>query len=197
MTEELFYIPTKKYVYFDDKGEVLSISNSNRSEGNFIEVAQDVVINILKGIDQPSAFCVTYDTLEKKHIFKRKATENNFSVIVNDNMYNIPCVDDMTDYDIKLMQDFSNQEWKLSLHNGIKYNLLANASSYDAILYFSITRSNDPHELYHYFTVTINDLLQHDEIKIPFKSQFELDKREISVYTFKKFNVYCRGVIND
>jgi hypothetical protein len=197
MTEELFYIPTKKYVYFDDKGEISSISNSNSLEGNFIEVAQEVVINILKGIDQPSAFCVTYDTLEKKHIFKRKATENNFSVIVNDNMYNIPFIGDTIDYDIKLMQDFLNQEWRLVLHNGIKYNLLANASFYDTILYFSITKKNDPHELYHYFTVTINDLLQHDEIKIPFKSQFELDKSDISVYTFKKFNVYCRGVIND
>lgn len=197
MTEELFYIPTKKYIYFDENGEVLSISNSNSKEGNHIEVEQDVVLDILKGKDQPNNFCVTYDTVEKTHVFRRKATENNFSVYVNDNMHCIPYNENIVDYDIKLIQDLVNEEWHLKIHNAIKQNLLQTNSSFDTMLYFSVTRRNDPHELYHYFTVTINDLLQNDYIKIPFTSHFELDKNEISVYTFKKFEIYCRGVLND
>lgn len=196
MTEELFYIVTTKYIYFDDNGEILSISNSNKKDGNFIEVDQNDVIDILKGKDQPTNYCVVYDTLKKKHIFKRKATENDFSIIVNDNMYKIPYMETIDDYDVKLIQDVINNQWVISLHNSLKENL-KQQTSYNTMLYFSVTRKNDPIILYHYFTVPMHDLIENDNIKVSFSSHFELDKDEISVYTFKKFEIYCRGVIND
>jgi hypothetical protein len=65
MTEEILYVPTKKYVYYDNNGSILSISNRITSDDPYIEVENTEVKSITDGQDQITNFRVEYDTLLK------------------------------------------------------------------------------------------------------------------------------------
>ena len=58
MTEDVIYIPTDKYVYYDENGEITSVGNSNNTEGNYIVLPLDRVINFLTGKENTNSYAV-------------------------------------------------------------------------------------------------------------------------------------------
>ena len=73
----------------------------------------------------------------------------------------------------------------IKFHDQIDINLLSIAS-----LSFSITKENDPHELYRVFQINLNSL---EDYKIPMICDEEL--LENSVYTLKRFDSYSIEII--
>lgn len=194
MNDELLYVPTKKYVYFDDFGELVAVSNNNKEVGNYIEVEQADVIDIITGNEQPSHFCISFDGIEKKYVLKSKTKEIENKFSIKNNISKIES--NVTNADIVIKQDVKNKCWIINLDNKIKKTIKLKEHSYKSLLHFAVTEKNDPHVLYHYFVIYLEDLINKSTVKIPFNSQKEQDKENISVYTNKKFQNYSRKFVN-
>jgi len=166
-------IPTKKYVYFDNNGNILSISGSNASAGQFVEVEFNDVINLINGKENITSYIVVYDISKKTYVSKYKSTSPDISII----------------------QDIKHKTWNFLIDPTLKENLLSQNLSLDKILYFHITRKNDPHELYRTLTVNIATLVDDRTFSISFESENELDDDNISVYTVKRLQSYYHEVI--
>lgn len=189
------YIPTKKYVYFNENGDILSVANNNKENGNYVEIDQDEVIDILKGLEQLSNFSVVFDGIEKKYILKNKKIEETITFSIKNNIHEIE--NNLKNPDITIKQNLKKSCWTIILDNKIKKEMLIKDNSYKTLLHFGVTAKNDPHELYHYFTVNFDDLIKVPHIEIPFKSQKECNVDNTSVYTIKKFQTYSRKLINE
>jgi hypothetical protein len=49
MSNNLLYVSTKRYVYFDDDGNLTAVSNVNTEPGNYIEVEFSDIENLITG----------------------------------------------------------------------------------------------------------------------------------------------------
>ena len=87
-----------------------------------------------------------------------------------------------------------DKEWQFMLDQGIKDNFKNNKISFNKNLSFSITRYNDPHRLENFLNLSMEQLIKED-VKIPLKSQIELDSDALSVYTVKRLETYYHEVI--
>lgn len=196
MEEDVLFVPTTKYVYFDDFGEIISVANSNKVKGNFIEVEQGAVVDIINGIEQPSSYCVIYDGIEKKYILKNKNLEEIYSITVRDNIHEI-CEFNLIDADIFIKQNTIDKKWTIELNQQVINNVIStNKSFFNTNLHFAITRRNDPHELYRNFSISFEQLID-SSVDIPFASQEECSVDKVSVYTIKKFKKYSREAVNE
>lgn len=196
MTEELFYIPTKKYVYYDENGTILSITNRIVSDDPYIEVENSDVKTIINGQDQITNFCVEYDTLTKKYVLKHKKINNKTFISIKDNIFQIPnnAVDD---YDLKILRDNINKQWIIELDKELRENLKTTYSNYSNVMHFSITEKNDPNCLLQMITIRVKDLVNNKSLKIKFSKENAFDNKEISVYTVRKFQTYSYEEINE
>ena len=77
-----FYIPILKYVYFDEDGNLLSVSNNNLEEGSYFETTYDEVKNLISGKEQFSHYVVLFDTIKKSYILKHRF-KNRLKNILN------------------------------------------------------------------------------------------------------------------
>jgi len=82
-------IPTKKYVYFDNSGNILSISGSNASAGQFVEVEFNDVINLINGKENITSYIVVYDISKKTYVLKEKFSNEEIIFNVNDQIHQI------------------------------------------------------------------------------------------------------------
>jgi hypothetical protein len=195
MVLDEIYVPTERYVYYNDEGEILSISNTNETDGNYIVVELDKVINFLTGKESSSMYLVVYDTLIKQHVLKLKyqADENAFRV--NDDIYEVKKISKQNP-DLTIIQDVKNKKWIFEVNDGLKAYLKSQKVNYNRALYFSITRKNDPHDLYHLITLDFKKLIEQNSVEIPFKYQTEESIDNLSVYTTKRFENYLYEVKN-
>jgi hypothetical protein len=186
-------IPTKKYVYFDNNGNILSISGSNTSDGQFVEVDLNDVINLINGTENITSYIVVYDISKKTYVLKEKFSNEEIIFNVNDQIHQVPKIKS-TSPDIGIIQNIKYKTWNFLIDTTLKENLLSQNLSLDKILYFHITRKNDPHELYRTLTVNIATLVEDPAFSIEFTSENELDDSNISVYTVKRLQSYYHGV---
>lgn len=82
---------------------------------------------------------------------------------------------------------------ELLLDDVLSENLKKQTVRFSSKLNFSITRKNDPHQLYHYFVIDLETL--ESDYTIPFVSDLELDADNVSVYTTKRLETYYHEVI--
>ena len=188
-----FYIPILKYVYFDEDGNLLSVSNNNLEEGSYFETTYDEVKNLISGKEQFSHYVVLFDTIKKFYILKHRFNEEDIMFDINNQIYLIS-KRVISRPDLLIIQNIKDKEWQFMLDQGIKDNFKNNKISFNKNLSFSITRYNDPHRLENFLNLSMEQLIKED-VKIPFKSQIELDSDALSVYTVKRLETYYHEVI--
>lgn len=195
MSESVIYVSTKRYVGFDEAGEITSVSNS-KPDGLFLALELNEVVNFLTGKETTSSYVVIYDTLEKKNVLKAKyyADETSYSIV--DDIFNVPRKIDKKP-DLVITQNIQQKQWQFTVDSGLLTYLQSQAFAYERKLQFSITRKNDPHELYQLIIINFNDLVKNGNLKIPFKYELEENDKDVSVYTTKRFETYVYEVIND
>ena len=195
METPIITIPTKKYVYFDEAGNVLAVSNSNSQSGNFIEVEQEEVIEVLKGNEPISAYHVAFDTMLKKYKFKHKFIADTHILDISQDIYEIPF--NTVDPDITIVEDQKEKQWIVIIDDKILQEVENKTSYFNFNLQFSVTNFNDPMTLQQFIKIELKELIACKTIKIPFDSKLEVDKNRLSVYTIKKFDSYSRKVIHE
>lgn len=191
----IIYVPTKKYVYFDEDGNLLSVGNSNSEPGSFIEVEEADVINLITGKEQFYHYQVLFDTVKKNYILKHRFNEEDVTFDINTQIHKIPR-NDTYRADLKITQDIKNKVWRFELDMAIKDNFRNKKLSFSKPLVFSITRYNDPHQLEKYVSITFEQILDTPH-ELSFDSQIELDPNGLSVYTIKRLETYYHEVINE
>lgn len=191
---DILYVPTKKYVYFDDKGNILSVSNTNKAEGNYVETDIEDVRNLITGKEQFFHYHVTFDTAKKTYILKHVYDEDDYHYDVNDRIHCLSRTQN-DKADLTVQQDTKNKSWKFILDDEIKTNIKIKKIYYNKPLLFSITRKNDPNQLERIITLNIRDLVDKDVHEIPFEFEIELDSNALSVYTTKRLESYYHEVI--
>lgn len=194
---DIIRVPTKKYVFFDKGGKILSISNNTRNkEHQYIEVEKAEVEDILNGKQSVESFCVVYDTLDKTYRLMHKNINERSWVSIVDSIFEIP-QETNDNYDIKIIQDQKNYCWIFELAPGIKESVSKGSAEHGGWLNFSVTSKGDPHELYQMLRVKFVDLVINSSVRIPYYSQNKFDIDEISVYTMKRFENYHYEVVDE
>ena len=196
MTEDVIYIPTEKYVYYDENGEITSVGNFSNTEENYIVLPLDRVINFLTGKENTNSYVVIYDTLLKQHVLKLKYHADETAFRIDDDIFKIPKTTEQKP-DLIVTQDIKNKKWIFSVDDGLKSYIQSASVSYNKKIQFSVTRKNDPHDLYHLIIIDFDKLIQQGILEIPFEYQTEESADDISVYTTKRFETYVYEVKND
>lgn len=191
---EILYVSTKRYVYFDDEGNLTAIANINSEPGNYVEVEFADIINLITGKEQFFHYYVAFDTVTKSYVLKHKFNEEDFTFDVNNQIYKIPRNSSKTD--IKIIQDVKNKKWKITLDNVIRDNFKSKKMIFTKSLNFSFTAYNDPHQLEKFLVVDLNQLIETD-IEFEFENQIELDPTALSVYTIKRLETYSHEVVDE
>lgn len=186
-----FSIPTTRYVYFDQDGEITAIANNKQGDVNFIVVNIDDVYNLITGKEVLSNYNVLFDPVVKKHVLRNKFIEEDIQFDINNQIYKIPTSKPKRP-DFTIQQDCVNKCWKVKLDSLLEENLKSESLDFSTKLNISITSKNDPHNLHQYFTV---DLKTYNDLEIPFVSDLELDVTKISVYTTKRLETYYHEVL--
>jgi len=196
MTEDVIYIPTEKYVYYDENGEITSVGNFSNTEENYIVLPLDRVINFLTGKENTNSYVVIYDTLLKQHVLKLKYHADETAFRIDDDIFKIPKTTEQKP-DLTVTQDIKNKKWIFSVDDGLKSYIQSASVLYNRKIQFSVTRKNDPHDLYHLIIIDFDKLIQQGILEIPFEYQTEESADDISVYTTKRFETYVYEVKND
>lgn len=193
MNEPTMTIPTQKYVYFDNDGNLLSVSNTNTEHGNFIQVELSEIENILSGKEQFWHYQVIFDTIKKTYILKHVFNDEKINLDVNVDVHKI--TRNIIDRpDLIVIQNIAEKKWQFCLDKAIKENFKTKNVHLDKTLTFSITRYNDPHQLEKFFSMRIGELLSSDTVEFDFESEIELDANALSVYTTKRLETYLHEV---
>jgi len=193
---DILYISNKKFVYFDDNGNLLSVGNSNTDDGLYIEVDTSEVYNLITGQEQFHTYQVIFDTIKKSHVLKHRFNDEEVVFNINTQVHRVP--NHTYDYrpDLTVIQDIKNSKWIFKLDESIKENLKTKKVSLDRPLMFSITRFNDPHQLERCIVISLTDLIYKD-FEIAFENQIEHRSELLSVYTIKRLETYYHEVINE
>jgi hypothetical protein len=192
---EVIVIPRKRYVYFDDTGNILSISNTIAAAGNYIQVPDEEVEGLISGKEQMYHYQVIFDTITKTYALRHKYNDEDTVFNVNNQIHQIKRKKSHRP-DIRVIQDLPKKQWKIMLDKGIRENFKEHSISIDKSLMFSITKYNDPHILERVIVLRLRELIKNYSIKIPFETKIELDPTALSVYTVKRLESYQHEVIN-
>jgi hypothetical protein len=191
---DIIYVQTQRYVYFDDAGNILSVSNNNTTLGNCIAVELEDIDTLLSGKEQFWHYQVIFDNIKKSYVLKHVYNNEPINLNINVDIYKVPSVA-LSQPDLIVQQDIKNRTWRFKLDNVIKENFRTKNMHLNSILTFSISKYNDLHQLERFIKMSINDLIASDEITIPFESEIELDENALSVYTTKRLDTYIHEVI--
>ncbi len=193
MVENLLYVPTTRYVYFDDDGNLTAITNINTDPGNYVEAEFSNIENLITGKEHFFQYYVAFDTLSKTYVLKHKFNEEEFTFDINDQIHKIPRLD--TRSDVKIIQNIKDKKWTITLDEVIRHNFKSKKMIFTKSLNFSFTRYNDPHQLEKFLIVDFNSLVEND-VEVAFENQIELDPEALSVYTIKRLETYSHEVVN-
>lgn len=193
MNEPTMIIPTQKYVYFDNNGNLLSVSNTNTEHGNFIQVELSEIENILSGKEQFWHYQVIFDTIKKTYVLKHIFNDEKINLDVNVDVHKITR-SSVDRPDLTVIQNITEKKWQFCLDNAIKENFKTKSMHLDKTLTFSVTRYNDPHQLEKFFSMRIGELLINDTVEFDFEFEIELDAAALSVYTTKRLETYLHKV---
>jgi hypothetical protein len=185
-------VNNKRYVYFDEDGNITSIKNNYKELGNYIVVDIEDVYNLITGKEVVSNYVVLFDTVTKQHILSHRYIEDEYQFDINDQIYLVPANNKVRP-DVIITHSKKERKWTIELDQAIQDNLLSNKLSFRSDMGFSITKAHDPHVLYQYIYCAIDDL-KNGKIKVDFASDLELDSSAVSVYTIKRFEKYSYEV---
>lgn len=181
----IIYVPTHKYVYFDETGNILSVTNSNKQEGNYIQVDNVDVMNLVTGKEHFDHYRVILDKKSKEYILKHIYSQEEHYYDVGHQIYEIPLTE-IDDPDLTIVQDISNKCWNFTLSDTLRQTMI----KYETPMGFSITEAGDPHQLIRYIVVKLNDLITEETYSVPFVYDSEIDETKLSVYTTKRLETY-------
>jgi len=179
------------YVYYDkETGEIHKISpKKENSKYEILEVDYAEVKSLLTGEKKTSDFKVFYDVSSKIVILKNinETTALSYDKI----LYKIP--NDINQPDFLIEQNFITNSWIIALkEETLCFIKNHNLSLYDKIL-LSITKKDDPNILYRTLYIDLGKVVE-KSISIPFKFNFEFERRDVSIYTNKYFDSYSYKV---
>ena len=194
--KDLIYIPTKRFVYFDDDGNVLSISNTATTDENFIEVTHAEVANLVSGKEQLHHYCVFFDTIIKTYVLTHRESEYMLDFDINSQIHYVER-SITSPADLTIIQNISQSEWVIMLNDLVRLNFSGKNISINSNLMFSIAGYNDVNSLERTINIHLTDLIKNECVTIPFNSQIERDPAALSVYTIKRFDLYHHEVINE
>lgn len=185
-------VNNKRYVYFDEDGNITSIKNNYKELGNYIVVDIEDVYNLITGKEVVSNYVVLFDTVTKQHILSHRYIEDEYQFDINDQIYLVPA-NNKNRPDVIITHNKNKKKWTVELDRAIQDNLLSNKLSFRSDMGFSITKAHDPHVLYQYIYCAIDDL-KNGKVEVNFASDLELDSSAVSVYTIKRFEKYSYEV---
>lgn len=189
------------YVYYDElTGNIKKISNTrDQSDDSLLIVSHDQVKNIIKGRYKQSEYLVTYDNSQKTNILRRRDFVNNTHNI-KDRIYKIKQVyDNNSTADLVIERDIRQQTWYFTTLMELKENVsFRNSESLKSTsLSIFATETNDPNILYRNFNISVNTLLDHSKVSVPFIYDWENTGKTVSMYTNKFFDTYAYRIILD
>lgn len=196
MDNPVIYIQTQRYVYFDDNGNILSVSNSNTSPGNCIQVESSEIDTLLSGKEQFWHYHVIFDTIKKAYVLKHVFNDEAINLDINVDIHKVTRKQ-IDRPDLIVQQNIKHKVWRFKLDNSIRDNFRTKNMHLNSVLSFSISRYNDLHQLERYVKLSISDLIDNEVVEIPFEDDIELDSHALSVYTTQKLETYFHEVINE
>jgi len=193
MDKPKLYVSNERYVYFDDTGNLIRISNKDNIEGNYITVQLDDVMSMITGAEGMEKYVVLFDTVTKQNVLRSRYIEEEIQFDINSQIYQLPTIKPNRP-DFTIQQDIPNKVWRLILDETLQYNLKQKSLKFTSALNISITKKNDPHHLHNSFVIDLSEL-DENGFEVPFTSQIELDANALSVYTTKRLETYYHEVL--
>ena len=133
-----------------------------------------------------------YDPVTKQNVVRHRFIEEEIQFDINNQIHKVPTTPVLRP-DFTLQQDIKNRRWNLKLDDVLEESIKNQTVKFSSKLNFSITKRNDPHTLYNYFVVDLEDF--NVGYNIPFASDLELDVDDVSVYTTKRLETYYHEVL--
>jgi hypothetical protein len=176
-------ISTKRYVCFNNNGEIEKISRRVDENLNSIEVDIDEVISLMNGKESFTNYKVEYDFIDNKYVLKN-IIQQQLDNTVGSFLYEIPSNESLAE--ITICQNLQKKCWQIILNDEYFNNLGKTPNLQN--MFFSVTKKGDPNILYR--------LLKFTEDEIPFMYDLEFDKTSLSIYTVRKYSKYNYEVID-
>lgn len=193
MTKDVLEISTDRYVFYNDKGEIVSISNSNDRDENFIKLPIDRVIDFLTGKTSTSKYVIEYDSKIKKAVLKEKPREKKNSFSIKNVIFQIQ--EKLSRADLNVTKNIKTKKWIFWLDEEYRNFLKENTNSSNAATQYSITKKNDSSVLVRLILINNQKLIENKTVEIDF--QYEEEREDASIYTVKKFDTYSLEVIDE
>lgn len=185
---------SKKYISFDDNGNILSITQQPNNE-SYIEVNTSEILDLIKGLIPINQYRVEYDLVEKKYVLKHidewALARQSSSFLFRANSQN-------KNADVVLIQNNTKKRWELTLSDDV-IDIIENnkINLQNAISGFSITEYKNPYALEYILNFDENNTIDKWHFYKDYPNDFVFDNKQLSVYTVKKFSDYRHEVIND
>lgn len=151
------YIHPNMYVYYNDYGNITSISNVKQTDAEYLEVPEVKLIDFLSGKKDFSRYKIDYFK------FNRENTKHEVDVDTSQNLiYMVPVV---TDYskDVTIVLNKQELSWSFVLSNNAKTTV--SQYSLDKVYSFYVTKNKDPQFLLDSIHVTGTEML--NNVSIP------------------------------
>jgi len=178
---------TKKYIEFDDEGNIQAIVNTPSSD-QYIQVDSKDIIDLIKGIVPTHQYRVEFDIVKKDYVLNK--TDYWEEARSSDSF--LHKIEYNEDADATLIQNNIKKQWELKLGKKVLQNMdKINVNMKNLITGFSITDKNNPYNLHYILN------FETDKFTIPFPDNFQFDKSLVSVYTVRRLESYSHEVIND
>ena len=175
---QLSYIHPNMYVYYNDYGNILSISNVKDSSKEYLEVPEEKLADFLSGKKDFGRYKIDYFKFNYENTLKDEPSIDT----TNNLIYNIPLVHNDSIKDLLVIFDNTKKTWEFVLSdNGVK---TVQQNAIDKIYSFFVTLNRDPHFLVETLQIAGSDLINGTVINcnhVPLVP---------SMTTMKQFNSY-------
>jgi hypothetical protein len=172
-----------QHVWFDNN--VYMIKNDQSAHSNFNFENVEIILENVKLFND-----------DNKNLKFSKHLNNGDKFLNYNKLYLYQKIDiEYNEYDLIIRQDILDKCWKIFLSSKTKKELIESNYNLEDRIYFSITQKHNPNILYKTLDVNLKDLL-YNSINYPFKYDWEVQSKEVSIYTPKFFDSYIYEVIH-
>ena len=179
-------VNNKIFVHFsEESGSLLKVTTNNELDlgSNCIEVDPNDAKDLLDGTHAMTEYRVLFDPEKKRHDLKfttmsQEMFNPNVGKLFEITKSNVP--------DLTITKDLTTKLWVIELYPEAAKMIKSDPVYKNTVIHFHITEQGDPHTLYRFLEVEIEQLLNE-------KVYFAIRKQEFnlcSVYTTKFFDKY-------
>tara|TARA_B100000424_G_C22791664_1_gene425145 strand:- start:135 stop:698 length:564 start_codon:yes stop_codon:yes gene_type:complete len=172
------------YVYYSESGDLLSVTNENKSDDPHLVIDKDLYVDFVSG----KCNLVDYYVLlspEAPPKFLRKDETENFDV--DKSIHEIKRLDKITGYDplsFYIFQDKKKEKWQGKAHiSGLVESRIINNKYLSQFKKVYVTEENNPNILLGQLTV--------DMKKFTNKKLFDIETDDSRLVTLDKISLYC------